>query len=248
MDSAGTALEAGAASVDLLIRRRDIPRINRGKGMGHPGSIAGYRHLPDAWKWRINSYIAREQVPPPRASVLRVSRHPNAFFRQGTALISARMEGDEIVVETSAGTMRFDFMIFSTGFKVDWGSRPFLKEIAACARNWVDRGVPEDAEPSLGAMPDLGPAFEFQPKLPGTCPGLERIHCFCYPAMMSHGTVSGDIPAISDGAERLSQAIASSLFREDIEVHFRRGQDYAEPEIFGDEWVPILPEPAKVPV
>lgn len=248
MDSAGTALEAGAASVDLLIRRRDIPRINRGKGMGHPGSTAGYRHLPDAWKWRINSYVAREQVPPPRASVLRVSRHPNAFFRQGTALISARMEGDEIVVETSAGTMRFDFMIFSTGFKVDWGSRPFLREIAACARNWIDRGVPEDAEPSLSAMPDLGPAFEFLPKVPRTCPGLERIHCFCYPAMMSHGTVSGDIPAISDGAERLSQAIASSLFREDIEVHFQRGQDYSEPEIFGDEWVPILPEPAKVPV
>lgn len=244
MDSAGTALEAGAARVDLLIRRRDIPRINRGKGMGHPGSVAGYRYLPDEWKWRINGYIAREQVPPPRASVLRVSRHPNAFFRQGTALRSARMEGDEIVVETSAGTMRFDFMIFSTGFKVDWDNRPFLAEIAANARFWSERGMPADGEPSLGAMPDLGPAFEFQPRIPGASPGLERVHCFCYPAMMSHGTVSGDIPAISDGAERLSQAIAARLFVEDVETHFERGQAYAEPEIFGDEWVPILPEAA----
>ena len=248
MDSAGTALEAGAARVDLLIRRRDIPRINRGKGMGHPGSVAGYRYLPDDWKWRINGYVAREQVPPPRASVLRVSRHPNAFFRQGTALLSARMEGEDIVVETSAGTMRFDFMIFSTGFKVDWDNRPFLAEIAAQARFWSDRDMPGDAEPSLGAMPDLGPAFEFQPKVPGASPGLERVHCFCYPAMMSHGTVSGDIPAISDGAERLSQAIAARLFVEDVETHFARGQAYAEPEIFGDEWVPILPEETAVPV
>ncbi len=108
--------------------------------------------------------------------------------------------------------------------------------------------MPGDAEPSLGAMPDLGPAFEFQPKVPGASPGLERVHCFCYPAMMSHGTVSGDIPAISDGAERLSQAIAARLFVEDVETHFARGQAYAEPEIFGDEWVPILPEETAVPV
>ncbi|MGO4171904.1 FAD-dependent oxidoreductase [Bosea sp. TAF32] len=248
MDSAGTALEAGAERVDLLIRRRDIPRINRGKGMGHPGSIAGYRYLPDDWKWRINSYIAREQVPPPRASVLRVSRYPNAFFRQGTALHSARMDGDEIVVETSAGTMRFDFIIFSTGFRVDWDNRPFLAEIAASARLWSDRGVPADADAGLGSLPDLGTAFEFQPKIPGACPGLERVHCFCYPAMMSHGTVSGDIPAISDGAVRLSQAVAARLFVEDVEAHFARGQEYSEPEIFGDEWEPILPEQAAVPV
>ncbi len=247
MDSAGAALEAGAARVDLLIRRKDLPRINRGKGMGHAGSIAGYQHLPDAWKWRINSYIASEQVPPPRASVLRVSQHPNAFFRQGTALVSAWMDGRDIVVETSAGTMRFDFIIFSTGFKVDWAHRPFLAEIAASARSWADRGVPPDAEESLGAMPDLGPAFEFRPKVAGACPGLERVHCFCYPAMMSHGTVSGDIPAISDGAARLSQAIAARLYVEDVATHFQRGQDYAEPEIFGDEWVPAPPLPIAVP-
>ena len=248
MDSAGTALEAGAARVDLLIRRKDLPRINRGKGMGHAGSTAGYQHLPDAWKWRINTYVAREQVPPPRASVLRVSRHANAYFRLGTSLISARMEREDIVLETNVGTMRFDFVIFSTGFKVDWAHRPFLAEIAAGARSWADRGMPSDAEASLGAMPDLGPAFEFQPKIAGTCPGLERVHCFCYPAMMSHGTVSGDIPAVSDGAQRLSQAIASSLFLEDVETHFERGQDYAEPEIFGDEWVPAPPPPIAVPV
>lgn len=245
MDSAATALEEGAARVDLLIRRTEIPRINRGKGMGSPGFVAGYASLPDEWKWRVNSYIAREQVPPPRASVLRVSRHPNAHFRQGWALQAARVEGGEVVIETTRGEVRCDFVIFSTGFKVDWAARPFLAPIAQCARSWADRGpMPADAEPSLAGLPDLGPAFEFLPRdgAPG-CDGVSRVHCFCYPAMMSHGTVSGDIPAISDGAARLAQGIAALFYVEDIEEHFARAQAYAEPEIEGDEWTPYAGEP-----
>ncbi|MEO5883741.1 MAG: NAD(P)/FAD-dependent oxidoreductase, partial [Caldimonas sp.] len=57
MDSAATALEAGAAQVHLLVRRPDLPRINKGKGAGNPGFVAGYARLPDAWKWRIRHYI-----------------------------------------------------------------------------------------------------------------------------------------------------------------------------------------------
>jgi cation diffusion facilitator CzcD-associated flavoprotein CzcO len=53
MDSAATALEAGAAHVHLLVRRADLPRINKGKGAGNPGFVAGYAQLPDEWKWRI---------------------------------------------------------------------------------------------------------------------------------------------------------------------------------------------------
>ena len=50
-----------------------------------------------------------------------------------------------------------------------------------------------------------------------------------------------------NGEAYLSEAIASGLFVEDVETHFRRGQDYAEPEIFGDEWVPAPPLPIAVP-
>src|SRR5581483_6679130 len=34
MDNAATALEAGAASLDLFIRRADIPRVNKFTGIG----------------------------------------------------------------------------------------------------------------------------------------------------------------------------------------------------------------------
>ena len=110
-------------------------------------------------------------------------------------------------------------------------------------RAWRDRYVPpageEDRE--LADSPDLGSAFELLEKVPGECPGLSHVHCFCYPAALSHGTVSGDIPAISDGATRLAQGIASLFYREDIETHYARLQAYAEPEVFGDEWVAADP-------
>jgi hypothetical protein len=83
----------------------------------------------------------------------------------------------------------------------------------------------------------VGPLFEFQEKVPGACPGLERIHCFCYPATLSHGVVSGDIPAISDGARRLANGLASCFYREDIEYQYTELLAYSEPELLGDEWV-----------
>ena len=87
----------------------------------------------------------------------------------------------------------------------------------------------------LSDSPYLGPAFELQDRDPGSCPGIDRIHCFCYPAALSHGTVSGDIPAISDGARRMAQAMAALFYREDIDAHFERLRQYDEPELLGDE-------------
>ena len=108
---------------------------------------------------------------------------------------------------------------------------------------WADRftPLPGQEDRDLSDSPDLGPAFEFQEKAPGQCPGLERVHCFCHPATSSHGMVSGDIPAISDGARRLAQGLASLFYREDIDRHFEALQAYAEPEVFGDEWQRAAP-------
>ncbi|OZI53685.1 flavin-containing monooxygenase [Bordetella genomosp. 5] len=243
MDSAATALEAGAASVDLLIRRADIPRINKGKGAGNPGLTHGHLTLPDAWKWKIRHYINVQQVPPPRGSTLRVSRHPNARFNLGAAVLDARMDGDEIKVTTPKGVFRLDFLIFSTGFRIDWKARPEFAPFAEATRIWGDRYVPAagDEDQELHDSPDLGPAFEFQERTPGTCPGLTRVHCFSYPAALTHGTVSGDIPAVSEGARRLAQGIAALLYQEDADVHFANMQAFGEPEVFGDEWVPAPP-------
>ena len=47
--------------------------------------------------------------------------------------------------------------------------------------------------------------------------------------------MSGDIPAISDGARRMAQAMAALFYREDIDAHFERLRQYDEPELLGDE-------------
>jgi cation diffusion facilitator CzcD-associated flavoprotein CzcO len=249
MDSAATALEEGAARVHLLVRRADIPRINKGKGAGSPGFVHGHARLPDAWKWRIRHYIHAQQVPPPRNSTLRVSRHANAFFHLGCAVIGAEERGGALQVRTSAGPIELDFLIFATGFAIDWAQRPMLRHIAPHVRMWGDRFTPEAGEhdEELVASPDLGPDFEFQPRdAEGqACPGLARIHCFCYPAALSLGVITGDIPAISEGALQLATGLAGLLYAEDVAEHFRRMQDFADPEVFGDEWVASpLPTPS----
>ncbi|MDY7578957.1 NAD(P)/FAD-dependent oxidoreductase [Herbaspirillum sp. RTI4] len=251
MDSAATALEAGAARVDLLIRRADLPRINKGKGAGSPGLTNGHLHLPDDWKWRIRHYINIQQTPPPSGSVQRVSKFPNVRFIFGAPIdaIDLHAEGNEegLRVTTPRGVFDFDFLIFSTGFRIDWTIRSEFAVIAPHIRNWSDRYTPppgeEDAE--LSDSPDLGPVFEFQPKQPDSLPGLERVHCFCYPAALTHGSVSGDIPSITDGAQRLAQGLASLLYGEDIAAHYRTIQAYEEPELVGDEWLPSAPTEAE---
>lgn len=240
MDSAASALEAGAASVDLLIRRADIPRINKSKAAGVPGLVQGHYDLPDAWKWRIRHYINVQQVPPPRNSTQRVSRHANARFHVSSPVVDVQDLGGSIRLTTPRQEFTFDFLIVSTGFQVDWTRRPEYAAIAPHVRAWRDVYKPDagDEDEELADSPYLGPVFELQGKTEGTCTGLERIHCFCYPATISHGTVSGDIPSISDGARRLASGIASLFYREDVAAHFATLQAFAEPEIFGDEWTP----------
>lgn len=239
MDSAATALECGAASVDLLIRRTDMPRINKSKAAGVPGLTVGHHGLPDAWKWRIRHYINQQQVPAPHGSTLRVSRHPRAFFHFGCPVLAVRCGQGALQVDTPKGRFSVDHLVVATGFVIDWAQRPALAGLAPHVRAWKDQHPtlpgPYDAE--LADSPYLGPNFEFLEKQPGACPGLDRVHCFCYPAALSHGTVSGDIPAISDGARSLARGLAGLFYAEDIEHHHAALQAYQEPELLGDEWV-----------
>jgi FAD-dependent urate hydroxylase len=54
---------------------------------------------------------------------------------------------------------------------------------------------------------------------------------------MSHGPITGDIPAISIGAQRVADGIAVTLFAEDFERTWRRLVAWDNPELRGDEYV-----------
>lgn len=244
MDSAATALEAGATRVDLLIRRAELPRINKGKGAGNPGMTHGYWRLPDAWKWRIRNYLNTQQVPPPRGSTLRVSSSGKARFLLSSPVLSVQENpAGGLVLNTPDAQIEADFLVFATGFRTDFALRPEFAPFSAQIRVWRDRfqAPADEADAELAELPDLGTCFEFQEKTPGACPGLNHIHCFSYPAALSYGAVSGDIPAISEGSKRLAHALIGQLFNEDIDQHFESMRTYADPELLGDEWVASQP-------
>ena len=240
MDSAATALENGAARVHVFARRAQIPRVNKSKGAVHPGMTHGFSQLADEWKWRIRHYINIQQVPPPQGSTLRVSRHDNAFFHTATEVETVVVNPDgSIRLNTNQGALDTDYVIFSTGFNIDLTRRSEFASFSHAIRTWGERHQPalEDLDLELAASPDLGPAFEFKLRDGAECPGLERIHCFSYPATLSHGTLAGDIPQISDGAQRLARGLCANFLAEDMAWHFEQLQAYAEPELNGDEWV-----------
>jgi cation diffusion facilitator CzcD-associated flavoprotein CzcO len=248
MDNAATALEAEAARLDMFVRRKELPRINKFTGIGSQGVVHGFAGLPDEWKWRFLNYAMGQQTPPPRPSVLRVSAFPQAHLHLQSPVIALEQDEDHLLVQTPQGRYPIDFLIFGTGFKIELKNRPELAAVSPYIRLWRHRfPVPADMpNGELESSPDLGEAFEFLETAPGACPALAKIHCFNFPATLSHGKLTGDIPAVSEGADRLVRGIVRALFVEDRERHFDNLQAFDTPELLGDEWAndEELPEPS----
>ena len=239
VDNAATALEAGASEVRLLARRKAMPTINKLMGIGSFGLTYGWPAMPPEWRWRFMNYAEGQQTPAPRNSTQRVSRHPNAFFHFGCAIASIRETPDGVRIATAAGrSFATDFAILGTGFEIDLAARPELGDGARQIALWSDRyrPPPEDENPGLGRYPWLAGDFSFTEKMPGAAPFLTRIHCFNFGATLSLGKVSGDIPAVSEGAQWLAQGVSAAFWNDDIEKHWAAVQAYAKPELLGDEW------------
>ena len=241
VENAAEALEASAAEVRLLIRRKEMPRVNKMKGATSFGFSAGFPVLDDAWRWRIIHYSFVEQTPAPHLSTLRVSRHKNAYFHFDAGVKSISTRESEVLINTVHGvTVATDFVILGTGFIVDPGARKELGDAAEQILLWRDRYLPpaELAHPELNLFPYLAADFSFQEREIGAAPWLQHIHCFNYGATVSLGKISGDIPAVSEGAQLLAQSLAANFYRTDIEKHWQALKDYDEPELLGYEWTP----------
>src|SRR5690606_22703498 len=121
---------------------------------------------------------------------------------------------------------------------VDFASRPELATLDPHVKRWADAYTPpaDLQNPGLAEMPYLGPGFEFLPR-DGALPAISNIYCFAYPAVMTHGKITSGIPSIGEGATRLAQALARSIFVEDRDIHLQNFLDYDVPELLGDEWI-----------
>ena len=241
VDNAGEALEHGASEVRHLIRRKDMPTINKLMGIGSYGFICGFPEMSHEWRWRFMQYTSATQTPAPHESVLRVSRHNNAYFHFGKTVVAAEERRGTVHIAFADNTAyEADFLLLGTGFTVDPMARIEFGGAAGDILLWEDVYKPPPGEecPELGRFPYLGPDFTFRERVPGTAAWLNNVYCFNYGATASLGKVSGDIPAVSDGAQWLARSIAATLYVEDIQAHWRGLLEYDAPELVGNEWVP----------
>ena len=250
VDNAAEALEQGAGEVRLLARRKTMPTVNKLMGIGSYGVTAGFAEISPQWRWRIMDYSFKQQTPAPHNSTLRVSQHDNAFFHFDCTIKSAEVDGDEVLIRTENGRVfRTDHIILGTGFTVDTFSRKELEPYADQISIWAEHFAPPPGQenPDLAKFPWLNGDFSFTEKEAGKAPWLKNIHCFNYGATLSIGKVSGDIPAISEGAQWLARGIAADLFIADIDAHWNALVSYEKPELDGSEWTDADALPDELP-
>lgn len=236
-DNAATALEQGAASVEMYLRRPHLPQINKGRGSANPGYFHGWGALPDADRWALAAYLDDMLAPPPHETVLRALKSDGLDIRFRHSVAAVRREGGQVVLDldTPEGRLerRHDFLIVATGFQVDAANIPELAELTPHIARWSDRYAPPAAlaRPALARAPYLGPGFELQPRDASAPAELSRIHLVNHGALVSHGAIASDIPGVAIAGERVAQAIVAAFFRQDIAEIRRDLEAFDEPEL-----------------
>lgn len=233
-DNAATALEAGAAAVDMHVRRPILPQINKSRGTANPGWYHGWEALTDAEKWALSVYLEDLQAPPPHETVHRTIRHAGFRIHLGSPVTAARRDGAGVMLGLAGREdARADFLVVGTGFRIDLAATPELRGFAEHAATWGDRyeAPAELRRPALARYPYLGRAFELVEREPGACPALGRIHLFNFAAHLSHRQLSGDIPGVEIGASKLAAGLAQALFRDDLAHQRAQLEAFAEPEL-----------------
>ncbi|MEV8267495.1 NAD(P)/FAD-dependent oxidoreductase [Microbacterium sp. NPDC076911] len=232
-DYAGSALESGAASVDLFYRRAVVPRVNPFRWMEFYGFGAHFPDLCDADKWRFTARFQQTNQPVPQYTWYRCTRFDEFTWHVSSPWTSVALVDDEIEVCTPSGVYRFDHVIAGTGPSVDLAARPELAELAPRVARWRDRYEPpqEWADASLGEYPYLGGGFEFLPKNSEVDGWVSRVYDFTYGAKLSMGLNGNMNSGLGAGTRRLGEAVSRSLFVEDADDFFDSYHSYDTPEL-----------------
>jgi FAD-dependent urate hydroxylase len=211
-DNAATALEAGAATATVHMRRDRMPEISPYRWMEFPAILEHYAALTDDHKWRFNDHLATVDQPATDAAVARAHALPGFAFRTGSAWLDITEHDGDLLVRTTGGTERYDFVLAATGVTVDLARRRELAHLAPDIALWRDRYTPPApaAHPQLLDHPYLDDRFGLQPRCGGPH-GLDRIHLFNHGARLSLGILGHQISGLAGGAGRLVTGITAAL-------------------------------------
>jgi cation diffusion facilitator CzcD-associated flavoprotein CzcO len=223
-DAAGTALEAGAKSVDLFVRRAAIPAEPVIRVRGYPGAYDNYFELPDAVRWQQALRFRSVGSTPPPDAIERAVKHPNFRIHLNAPWTAARMEEGRIAAVAGGQNYRFDFVIAGTGYFVSAAARPELADFASEILSWGHRFVPpsDQVDAELAAHPYLGAGHEYLERTPGSAPYLRDIHVFNPAAFVSFGLPIGDVPSFKRDIPSIVRRVSHDLFFADFEHHRRR--------------------------
>jgi len=240
-DNAATALERGAARVDLYCRSAHLTRVNRFKGASYPGTLDHFPDLPDDLKWRVMHDYFREATPPTRETVQRCTRHGNFQLHLGSPWERVAVVGEELRIHTPGGEQRADFAILGTGFACDFRRRPEYRYFAEQVACWRDRYTPPPGleNPTLGSFPYQGAGYQLLEREPGSAPWLADIHGYFFASIPSLGRAAGETGSLKHGVPRLVNAIGRDLFLADAALHVERMLGFEEPELSDEEMAAV---------
>lgn len=221
-DNASVALEAGAAQVDLFIRRQKLVDVNPYRWAEFVGFLKHHSDLDDARKWRFISQFVRMGQLPPADTLARAKSFPGFGLHPGSPWTSVEAVGDEVRVTTPQGTFAFDFLILGTGFVTDLGLRPELAGLKDKIALWTDRYTPPAGQEfdDLGRHPYLGPSGEFLTKDERDDPALSSLFCYTFAGLPSLGFAGAFISGLKYSLPKLVDGVTRQLYREDADHFF----------------------------
>ncbi|MDB5637945.1 MAG: Pyridine nucleotide-disulfide oxidoreductase, partial [Bradyrhizobium sp.] len=212
-DTANATLEAGARSVDLLVRREGLPPIHRVclASRWH-GYHRHYVELSDEMKWAYSLADLDLGVPPPRDTYYEAIRD-DRFNIYGSARIeSLGFENNKIAGCYGGLPMQHDFMICGTGSRNSLADQTEIKSLLPSIRLWKDGYIPNGlaTHPELEDSPYLGGALQFTP-LHDRDHFVSRVYYLC--SGVAH--LSGfrcNLSGLQYAAQRVCHDISKTLF------------------------------------
>jgi FAD-dependent urate hydroxylase len=231
-DNAATALEAGAAEVQLFCRRAEIQVIQPYRWLTFRGFLRHFCDLDDAWRWRFMRAILEMREGFPQATYDRCARHPNFRLQEGASIDTARETDSGVELQTPRGVFAADFVICGTGIDMNFAGRPELRNCAANIATWADRyqPPPDECSPRLGRFPYLDDDYALIERSTGITPWIADIYVFAIASTMSFGASGSSINAMTTAVPKLVHGLTRGLFRADIERHWASFKAYDVPQ------------------
>lgn len=214
-DIAATALENRASKVQMVMRRTQVPKVNKFGEHASIGFARGYFFLNDQKRSQLFKEAWNAGIPPPQESVERIKAFTNFEILPSTEIKNVTLFANELHIETNKKPLHPDLLVLATGYAIDGGKEQELSSFFEHILLWKNR-VPS-LETKLGNFPYLGSHFEFLERRPGSAPYLKNIHCFNFASFLSHWRISGDIDCLGVGIFRLAEGLAEELFSLDTD-------------------------------